>query len=73
MARPRPEPCALVVKKALKILSASSGGTPGPVVGHFDHDGRDRVQAVGRAARLLRVRVTSRAISMTEPVPFSAS
>ena len=30
MARPRPEPCGLVVKNGSKILSLSSAGTPGP-------------------------------------------
>ena len=31
IARPSPEPCAFVVKNGLKILSTTSGGTPGPV------------------------------------------
>ena len=30
IARPRPEPCGLVVKNALKMRSRSSRGTPGP-------------------------------------------
>ena len=32
IARPRPEPCGLVVKNGSKILSVASAGSPGPYV-----------------------------------------
>ena len=42
IARPRPEPCGLVVKNGLKIRSVRSGGMPGPLSRDFDHDHRRR-------------------------------
>ncbi len=52
MARPRPDPCGLVVKNALKMRSRSSLRHARPVVGDFDDDRARRVRVAARAVQL---------------------